>query len=150
MGVCGDGGGEELGESVPCIVSFLLWPVIVGHVCSNKSQGGLCGFECDCEESATDWSEVCDAGCDVWGSYDGDACVGLGVLGCVSTVEECVAHDSVHIRGCEVGLWQDQYIESVGLHVLDKCVHLGTFSEACGVPATNVKLVFGGDFDVML
>ena len=122
----------------------------MGHVCSNNSQGGLCSFEGDCEESATDWSEVCDAGCDVWGSYDGDACVGLGVLGCVSTVEECVAHDGVHVWCCEVSFGQDQNIQPVGLHVLDKCVHFGTFSEACGVPAAYVKLVLGGDFDVMV
>ena len=34
--------------------------------------------------------------------------------------------------------------------MLDQCVHLGTFSESCGVPAAYVKLVLGGDFDVML
>ena len=120
------------------------------HVGSNNPEWGFCGFECDCEESATDRSEVCDAGGDVWCSNDGDASVWLWVFGCVSTVEEGVAHDGVHVRGCEVCFRKHQDVKPVGLHVFDKGVHFGTLPEACGIPTANVQLVFGRNLGVMV
>ena len=65
-------------------------------------------------------------------------------------MEDGVTHDGVHIWCCEVGFREYQYVQSVVFHVFDQSVHLGTLSEACGVPASNVKLVFGWNFDVML
>ena len=34
--------------------------------------------------------------------------------------------------------------------MLDKSVHLCSFPESCGIPASYVKLVLGWDFDVMV
>ena len=65
-------------------------------------------------------------------------------------MEDGVAHDGVHVRGCEMRFREDQDVQFVVLHVFDESVHLSTFSEPCGVPASNVQLMFGWDLDVMV
>ena len=107
MCLCGDGGGEQLGECGPSCVSFILWSIIVRHVSSDDSEWCFCCLEGECEEPAIDGPEVCDAGGDVRCCDNGDASVWLGVCGSVSTVEDGIAHDGVHVWGCEVGLWKD-------------------------------------------
>ena len=85
----------------------------------------------------------------MWSSDDGDACVGLWLIGGVSTVEDCVAHDAVHFWSFHVSLRHDQHVQSVVFHCLDDSVDLACLHESCGVPAPNVELEPGREFDIM-
>ena len=59
----------------------------------------------------------------MWGSDNGDACVGLWVWGNICTVKQGVSNDCVHVRLFEMGFREDHEVYFECFHVVNNGVH---------------------------
>ena len=75
--------------------------------------------------------------------------MGLGGGGGVSTMDESVAINGVHVWCLHVRFREDHDVNFVLAHCVSNGVHLTCLHKACGVPTAKVKSVLGRYFDVM-